>query len=704
LQYCTTSGNKDSNETGFSICPAILSRSFDAAGEGAEAEMSGINKAMLKHVSQVGTAALEISERTHGMEGDGEEEEEGESPSSSSSSQKSTSSSSSSSSSSSESESEKEQGGSDNNEKPEAMFSSVWSTNSGGENDSIVVDSVEPLEMDFEDAFISGTELSVGQSAAEDDSRQNGDDKRLAGVPDMEDLDDIEANVIADRIISEKGRERRRRRRMYRDDKAPFVLEIDDETDEDFLSVLVDKQLPAGIRMTTCQHMPDFGTGKGGKGHETVDGKMIMAMLRFKWNPAALRGTRSNLVFTSLFQELFANLCHQLRDVTPAIVCGVRTQVNLTPDDMIELICTGKVVTERRYESTPKIEEDGGDGSDTTIMDEMEIRRREDAEQRELSKSIESGISSLFVVEPSIGKNRTCVIVDQLSDDMKRSHLGLSDVVKVEALLLAQGRSPKSSPILSSSSPPNMPISPRLGPSLPRAGSPRTRTIGDIISPRPFSSLTRSKTDGNASTDNSSSPSIPSFSALNVLRNIPGTHFAPSLGKPAHPTTPPPAQFSMTMKSAAQQSINVGEMPVEITPLHHVTGGKVVEYVGIVSMHFIRESSGLEAAEFQRFVTECNAIARAHVASLGGNAMLGTFYVKLNQMPVYIPCDFLATNNSLSFSWSWFPSTSLPRRPCRIRRSSLQVPSIQCDFPLRERRQGRIPEQRGESVQGKLSQ
>merc|ERR1712238_315111 len=468
---------------------------------------------------------------------------------------------------------------------------------------------------DFEDVFISGTDIS---SVASDLDVSIRDGKRHH-LPDMEFLDDLEANVSeADRHTKGRGSQRRRKRRMYRDDKAPFVLEIDDETDEDILSVLVDKQLPPGIRITTCQYMPDFGSGDGGRGQETVAGQMLMSMLRFKWNPAALRGTRSNLLFSGLFQELFARLFDRLKDIAPAVVCGIRTQVNLTPDDMIELVCTGKVVLEKKLIECHKIEENDSAASGSTFLDELEIRRREDKELRELAEVVETGVSRLF--RPKIGQGRSTVIVDQLSEEMKRTHLGIGSSREFSDTSLESKSPANEKPSVVGIRPKspledNTVLSP--SPSLPfldyASRSPKRSSLVEMLSPKSFS-LSRSKTEG-TKTFSTDVPGTPTSSALNILKNVPIGHLvAPNLKQPSPLSS---------INSSVHHIIDVAEIPVELTPLHHVTGGRIVEYLGTVSMHHVRESSGLEAAEFHRFVTECNAIARAHVLSLGGNAMLG---------------------------------------------------------------------------------
>lgn len=194
-------------------------------------------KPLRLHGSQIHTATPSTVAFNVAASGDEEgEENDAGSSSASTPSSESTSSSSSSSSSSSETESDKESEADKSNEgvNPSAPTSSVGSSVDEyrpGENDSHNTGFVEQLDMDFDDAFISGPDGAMTSAAEElldDDVKVKG---KAIGVPDMEDLDDLAANVDANRHKG-RGMERRRRRRMYRDDKAPFVLEIDDETDE----------------------------------------------------------------------------------------------------------------------------------------------------------------------------------------------------------------------------------------------------------------------------------------------------------------------------------------------------------------------------------------------------------------------------------------------------------------------------------------
>lgn len=314
------------------------------------------------------------------------------------------------------------------------------------------------------------------------------------------------------------------------------------------MSVLLDKHLPEGIRICTSQHVP------GGKHLEMADVQMLMSMLRVKWNPNA-RETRNNQFFTAAFQELLTNLCARLEPLAPVAICGLRTQVNLTPNDMVELICTGKVVLERREESHNQVEDGNSEDSDDSDITtaEIDMRMREESEQRHLWDDVQESVEKTF--SRKLGPNESTVIVHMLSPKNWKELYGLDVNTQLpwdDRLTTLVTNTTHSNMLYN-----QLPLEP------PSLRVNRASSTGTIFSGKAVPSL------------------IPNFSFL------------------------------------------ADDVPVELTPLFHVTGGIVVEYLGHISMHFIRESRMGEAAGFHRFVTECNAIARAHVASLGGNAMLG---------------------------------------------------------------------------------
>ena len=185
-------------------------------------------------------------------------------------------------------------------------------------------------------------------------------------------------------------------------------------------------------------------------------------------------------------------------------------------------------------------------------------------------RSVQDGVAKTFLRQ--LGKYQSTVIVDKLSDEIRRLHLGLSNKSEsvIDERLYHDTDIPDNLPPVTAIVPVDKDLS--------------INSNTNVSFLRPLSSRFKLRTlsMGSGSTSNLSSSQMAS------------TNF-----------------------------MSADDVTIEITPLHHITGGNIAEYLGTVSMHFIRESRGAEADEFHRFVTECNAIARAHVASLGGNAMIG---------------------------------------------------------------------------------
>ncbi|XP_062932330.1 C2 domain-containing protein 5 isoform X3 [Cynocephalus volans] len=105
---------------------------------------------------------------------------------------------------------------------------------------------------------------------------------------------------------------------------------------------------------------------------------------------------------------------------------------------------------------------------------------------------------------------------------------------------------------------------------------------------------------------------------------------------PSHPFPPskavtvekasPMAEGNFRSRSAppcANSTVGV----VKMTPLSFIPGAKITKYLGIINMFFIRETTSLReeggvSGFLHAFIAEVFAIVRAHVAALGGNAVV----------------------------------------------------------------------------------
>lgn len=121
--------------------------------------------------------------------------------------------------------------------------------------------------------------------------------------------------------------------------------------------------------------------------------------------------------------------------------------------------------------------------------------------------------------------------------------------------------------------------------------------------------------------------------------NEDGLQFPLELCSDSLPSHPFPAAKAVTVEKASAMgdansrsrsappcaSPTVGV--VKMTPLSFIPGAKITKYLGIINMFFIRETTSLReeggvSGFLHAFIAEVFAMVRAHVAALGGNAVV----------------------------------------------------------------------------------
>ncbi|XP_066489401.1 C2 domain-containing protein 5 isoform X7 [Tiliqua scincoides] len=90
---------------------------------------------------------------------------------------------------------------------------------------------------------------------------------------------------------------------------------------------------------------------------------------------------------------------------------------------------------------------------------------------------------------------------------------------------------------------------------------------------------------------------------------------------------PSPLTEGQSCNRPGSSGINSTVPVVKMTPLSFIPGAKISKYLGIINMFFIRETTSLReeggvSGFLHAFIAEVFAMVRAHVAALGGNAVV----------------------------------------------------------------------------------
>ncbi|XP_048024043.1 C2 domain-containing protein 5 isoform X8 [Megalobrama amblycephala] len=348
--------------------------------------------------------------------------------------------------------------------------------------------------------------------------------------------------------------------------KDAFVLEIDDtDAVEDIHALLIDSPTPAGFYSCNTEIMP-------GIQNWTSAIQMFTSVRVFRLNNVNLTNQGLNKIFSDLCENLLKSLYFKLRSMVPCCLCHLNFTVAIPEDELIQVAVTAVAMSFDKEQTL----ENGKQSGDKTLIKAI----TENDEQLQFNLELNAETSSS----------------NPLSSPKGLSEIGSHPSAKAPSVDYSSFADRCSSWIEQL----------RLKAHTIRRGSVKTKrplkAMSGIFPPPSFFSLF--------------SFSLPSFSLALLLST------ASSMEK----ASPLPEGRSRSLRSNRSYS-GSSVAVVKMTPLSFIPGAKIIKYLGIINMFFIRETTSLKeeggvSGFLHTFIAEVFAMVRAHVAALGGNAVV----------------------------------------------------------------------------------
>jgi len=401
--------------------------------------------------------------------------------------------------------------------------------------------------------------------------------------------------------------------------KRTFVVEVDDETDEDVIAVILERQPPAGIQFCNTEVLP--GT-KRNADSKVRDEQMVTMIVRKRLD--ATRQTRLNTQFADLFHELHGMLAVKIMTFVPCIVCGIRSKVSIPSESIVEVLFTAniqKLEPEENFAVLPSIQSMVPPTIDNTILETLQAQIKLLQVNKRPPRSPEIEPINVRKRESYFDALREEIIAFGSRNEQAEG-LGTEEE---EGLGKLKSSAPPSADLELLSSAPHvverkrnpssksrfhLPTLKRLYmPSLPSLPFRRNSSVGQPMQP----------VLGSEAASLSSSPGSQSTS----MREM----FAEATPATAPTLSPSPEALEVLKLGSPTFSERAWRPEVQFSPLSFIPNHTVVRYLGRINLHFIRESWAVREGGglgqfFHLFLSEAKAIARAHVAALRGNSIL----------------------------------------------------------------------------------